>query len=54
MGDLSPVFKEEGLCVRAGLGGRGQRDLFAFALFSDSFRLRYSICQAAICWGSVS
>lgn len=34
-------------------GGEGQRELPAFAIFSNSFTLKYSTCQAAILWGTM-
>lgn len=34
--------------------GEGQSDLPVSAVFSNSFSLKYSICQGAIFWGSMS
>ena len=32
----------------------GQSDLLASAIFSNSFSLRFAICQGDISWGGVS
>lgn len=41
-------------CVRGEGGGGGQSDLLPSAVFSNSFGLKYSMCQGAIFWSSVS
>lgn len=46
-GELSPAFREEG-CVFVCVLWGGQSDLLAFAIFSNSFSVTFSICQGAI------
>ena len=46
-------FREEGLQGLGQGGEQGQGNLLASAVFSDSFRLKYSVCQGATFGGSM-